>query len=112
MDIAAAGAVVVTHRLAPRGAPRTVRLPEHTAALERMVLGAFSSERPYKRKVNPPPSDAALAIAAELAGDGGTDPVIDLDPPECFVRKSTRPLPLPVVAWINNPKEAVDSENR
>lgn len=79
IDIAAAGAVVVTHGMAPRGAQRTVRLPEHTAALERMVLGAFSSERPCKRKVNRPPSDAALAIAAELAGDGGGDPVIDLD---------------------------------
>jgi hypothetical protein len=29
--------------------------------------------------VNRPPSDAALAIATELVGDGGSDPVIDLD---------------------------------
>jgi transposase len=73
------GRVVVTHRLAPRGAGRTVRLPEHTAALENVVLGAFSSGRPCNRKVNRPPSDAALALAAELLGDRGVDPVIDLD---------------------------------
>jgi transposase len=75
----AAGTLVATHRLAPRGAQRTVRRPEHTAALENVVLAAFSSERPCKRKVNRPPSDAALALAAELLGERGADPVIDLD---------------------------------
>ena len=43
------------------------------------MLGQFSSERPCRRKVNRPPSDAALALAAELLGDRGADPVIDLD---------------------------------
>lgn len=74
----AAGAVATTHRLAPRGAGRTVRLPEHTAALEKVVLGAFSSDRPCATKVNRPPSDAALALAAEIVGDAGANPVIDL----------------------------------
>lgn len=77
--VSASGVVVTTHQLAPRGAQRTVRLPEHTAALENLVLGSFSADRPCKRKVNRPPSDTALAIAAELLGDRGTDPVIDLD---------------------------------
>ena len=77
--IHAGGRVVVTHRLAPRGAQRTIRLPEHAAALENVVLGAFSSDRPCNRKVNRPPSDAALALAAELLGDRGAEPVIDLD---------------------------------
>ncbi len=77
--LSAAGAVVVVHRLAPRGAQRTVRLPEHTTALENVVLGAFSSDRPCKKKVNRPLSDAALMIAAELLGDRGAEPVIDLD---------------------------------
>lgn len=77
--ISAAGVVVCVHQLAPRGAQRTVRLPEHTTALENVVLGAFNTDRPCKKKVNRPPSDAALAIAAELLGDRGTDPVIDLD---------------------------------
>jgi hypothetical protein len=77
--IGAAGVIVGTHQLAPRGAQRTVRLPEHTTALENVVLGAFDTARPCKRKINRPPSDAALAIAAELLGDRGADPVIDLD---------------------------------
>lgn len=76
--VGSAGAVVATHRLAPRGAQRTVRLPEHTTALENVVLGAFDTGRPCKRKVNRPPTDAALALAAELLGDRGADPVIDL----------------------------------
>jgi transposase len=73
------GTLVVEHRLAPRGAQRTIRLPEHTAALENVVLAQFSDGRPCKRKVNRPPSDAALALAADLVGDRGADPVIDLD---------------------------------
>jgi hypothetical protein len=73
------GTLVVEHRLAPRGAQRTIRLPEHTAALENVVLAQFSDARPCRRKVNRPPSDTALAIAAELVGDRGADPVIDLD---------------------------------
>jgi hypothetical protein len=75
----ACGQLVCAHLLAPRGAQRTVRLPEHTTALENVVLGAFSSQRPCKRKVNRPPSDAALALAAELLGERGADPTIDLD---------------------------------
>ena len=75
----AGGVTVATHQLAPRGAQRTVRLPEHTAALENVVLAQFSTDRPCRRKVNRPPSDAALALAAELLGDRGADPVIDLD---------------------------------
>lgn len=75
----AGGRHVCTHRLAPRGAQQTVRLPEHTAALENVVLAEFTSDKPCKRKVNRPPSGAALALAAELAGAPGADPVIDLD---------------------------------
>ncbi len=71
--------VAATHRLAPRGAQRTVRLPEHTTALENVVLGAFDTGRPCKTKTNRPPSAAALALAAEIAGPAGDDPVIDLD---------------------------------
>ncbi len=75
----AGGVIVATHRLAPRGAQRTVRLPEHTTALANVVLGAFSSDRPCRRKVNRPPTDAALVLAAELLGEHGADPIIDLD---------------------------------
>ena len=76
--VGSAGAIVATHRLAPRGAQRTVRLPEHTKALENVVLGAFDSGRPCKTKINRPPTNAALALAAELLGERGVDPVIDL----------------------------------
>ena len=57
-----------------------VRLPEHTAALEKVVLGAFSTAEPCKAKPNRPPSQAALAIAADIAGGIAEpgDPVIDL----------------------------------
>jgi hypothetical protein len=71
--------IVATHQLAPRGAQRTIRLPEHTAALQNVVLAAFNTARPCRRKVNKPPSDIALALAAELLGDRGADPIIDLD---------------------------------
>lgn len=76
----AQGRQVCVHRLAPRGAQQTVRLPEHTAALENVVLDAFNSDKPCRRKVNRPPSDAALALAAEIVGEAAAaDPVIDLD---------------------------------
>jgi hypothetical protein len=55
IELRTGGRVVVVHRLAPRGAQRTVRLPEHTAALENVVLGAFTSDRLCRRKVNRPP---------------------------------------------------------
>ncbi len=77
--ISPAGGVVVSHRVAPRGGHRHVRLPEHTAALEKVVLAEFNSARPCSTKPNRPPSAAALAIAAEIVGDhtaAGT--VVDL----------------------------------
>ena len=79
------GGIVVTHRLAPRGAGRTVRLAEHTAALEKVVLAAFNTDRPCATKVNRPPSAAALAIAAELTGPAAASPVIDLASYQQFI---------------------------
>lgn len=76
--VAGSGQVIAEHRRAPKGAGRTTRLPEHAAALENVVLGAFTTDRPCKRKLNRPPSDAALTLAAEIAGDAGRAPVIDL----------------------------------
>jgi len=81
-----AGTIVCSHLLAPKGANRTVRLAEHTTALENVVLAAFHTDRPCKTKLNRPPSDAALAIA-QLAGPSGADPVIDLD----VYRRATEP---------------------
>ncbi|MCZ7533824.1 MAG: hypothetical protein M5U23_10770 [Acidimicrobiia bacterium] len=72
------GTVVASHRMAPRGAGRIVRHDEHTQALENVVLGAFTTDRPCPTKVNRPPSRAARTIAAQIGGDTDTAPVIDL----------------------------------
>ena len=79
IEIRSAGRTVATHRLAPRGAHRTVCLLEHTQALQATVLAAFSSEAPCRPKANRPPSPTAAAIAAGLGGAVAEDPVIDLD---------------------------------
>ncbi len=77
--ISPAGTVVATHQTAPRGVGRIVRLPEHTAALENVVLAAFTTDRPCATKQNRPPSGPARAIAAGITGnDDGASPVIDL----------------------------------
>ena len=77
--VSAAGRVITTHQTAPRGKGRVVRLPEHTRALENVVLAAFNTDRPCVSKVNRPPTEAALRIAAEITGGTrGSGPVIDL----------------------------------
>ena len=77
--ISAPGRLVATHRKVPRGQGRVVRLPEHTEALEKVVLGAFTTARPCAPKPNRPPSAAALAIAAGIgAATPHNDSVIDL----------------------------------
>lgn len=73
-----AAALLVTHRLAPPGAGTIVRTPEHQAALETVVLSAFTTERPCDRKSNRPPGPEALAEAAKLLGDEGNAVVVDL----------------------------------
>jgi transposase len=84
--ISPAGTPVVTHQLAPRGVGRVVRLPEHTAALENVVLAAFTTDRPCATKANRPPTGAALAIAAEITGgDNPAGPVIDLATYQRFI---------------------------
>lgn len=83
--VSAAGNPVASHRLAPRGANRTMRLPEHTQALENVILASFSTARPCKKKVNRPPSEAARRIAAEIGGIDNPDPVIDLGVYQRFI---------------------------
>jgi Mu transposase, C-terminal domain len=80
LDIcSSSGSVIATHRLAPPGAHRVVRLAEHTLALETVVLAEFNTAKPCARKVNRPPSPAALAIAAQLGAEAMAEPVVDLD---------------------------------
>ena len=78
-EIRAGGRIIAEHRLAPPGAHRTVRLVEHTEALQNVVLGQFTSARPCATKLNRPPSPIARAIAGQLTAGSGDDPVIDLD---------------------------------
>lgn len=75
-----AGLVVATHRLAPAGAGQIVRDPAHRAALEAVVLEAFTTDPPCRRKANRPPGERAQAEAARLlaALDGHGDVVVDL----------------------------------
>lgn len=74
-----AGVLLVSHRLAPPGAGLMVRTPEHAGALEKVVLGQFSTARPCDRKANRPPGPAALAERARLLGAAGAEPTVDLE---------------------------------
>ena len=73
-----AGVVIVTHRLAPAGSGTTVRTPAHREALEKVVLGQFSSARPCDRKANRPPGAASVAERARLMGAVANEPTVDL----------------------------------
>jgi hypothetical protein len=73
------GVLLVSHQLAPAGSGEIVRTPEHKQALEKVVLGQFSSKKPCDRKENRPPGAAALAERAKLLGPAGAEPRVDLD---------------------------------
>ncbi|HET9076481.1 MAG TPA: hypothetical protein VFN68_06075 [Acidimicrobiales bacterium] len=77
--VSPAGAVLVTHSLAAAGAGLIVRTAGHREALEKVVLGQFSTARPCDRKANRPPGAAALAERARLLGAGGAEPRVDLE---------------------------------
>ena len=92
--VSVSGRLIASHRKVPRGQGRMVRLPEHTAALEKVVLGAFTTAGPCKPKPNRPPSAAALAIAADIGG--GTqhgEPVIDLAVYQTHIDRQNRSRP-------------------
>jgi transposase len=76
--VSPAGVVLVTHRLAVPGAGAMVRTAAHREALEKVVLGQFTSARPCDRKANRPPGAAALAERAKLLGAAGAEPSVDL----------------------------------
>ncbi len=77
--VSPAGIVLVTHTLAPPGSGAMVRTPAHREALEKVVLGQFTTARPCDRKANRPPGAAALAERARLLGPAGADPTVDLE---------------------------------
>ena len=73
----AAQVVLATHRMAHPGANAVLRDPSHAAALEKVVLGAFTVRRPCNTKAHTGISDAALAEAAKLSG--GAEVKVDLE---------------------------------
>jgi hypothetical protein len=76
--LSAAGVLIASHRREVPGMGHVLRAPEHDAALQAEVLGAFTTAAPCRRKANRPPSGAARAEAAKLLGVSGTDVVVDL----------------------------------
>jgi phage tail tape-measure protein len=74
----AAGTLLAAHQLAPAGAGTLVRTPAHHAALEQVVLAAFSTDPPCQRKGNHPPSPAARAEAGKLLAGLGPEVSVDL----------------------------------
>lgn len=77
--VAKSGACVARHMATP-GAGALVRHEGHRDALEQVVLSAFTTKRPCKRKANRPPGEGARAAAAALRADGvfGQEVVVDL----------------------------------
>ena len=73
--VSPAGALIAVHGLARGG---IVRLPEHRAALERTVLGAFSTLPPCERKGNHPPGPMARVAAERLRRPEEREVVVDL----------------------------------
>jgi len=73
--VSPSGTLVAVHRLGGRG---IVRTPDHRAALERAVLGVFSTLPPCERKGNHPPGPVARAAAAALRGVEDREVVVDL----------------------------------
>lgn len=78
--IAKSGAVVARHQMATPGAGMLVRHDADREALEQVVLSAFTTKRPCKRKANRPPGEGALAAAALLRADvfEGQEVAVDL----------------------------------
>ncbi len=86
--VSPAGSVVAIHQIAPGGVGRLVRLPEHTRALENVVLAAFTTVRPCPKKPNRPPTAAALTIATGISSVDPVSPVIDLGTYQRFIDRN------------------------
>ncbi len=63
------GAIIAIHHRAPKGRHHIVRLPQHRAALETLVLAGFTTDQPCRHKTNRPPGEGAKAAAAALRGE-------------------------------------------
>jgi hypothetical protein len=64
--LSAGGVLLASHDRKTPGGGYVVRDPAHKLALEHVVLAAFSTDPPCRRKANRPPGEAARAEAAKL----------------------------------------------
>jgi transposase len=60
------GVLLASHQRRTPGGGHVVRDPVHKAALEQVVLEAFTTDRPCRRKANRPPGEQARKEAARL----------------------------------------------
>lgn len=67
--------LVARHRRATGGAGQTVRAAAHDEELQKAVLGAFTTDKPCRRKANRPASDRALALLHRAGRDTAADRV-------------------------------------
>jgi hypothetical protein len=64
--VSAAGVLLASHYRQTPGGGYVLRDPAHKAALEHLVLAAFTTDAPCRRKANRPPGEQARAEAAKL----------------------------------------------
>jgi hypothetical protein len=93
--VTARGVLLARHRRRPDSAGATIRHDEHVAAMERVVLAAFTDRAPCRRKLRRPPSAAARAEADRLRAGGAPGPakqvVIDFAPYSAAAADRQRP---------------------
>jgi transposase len=77
IEITSAGGILLaSHVRVTPGGGYVVRDPAHKAALEHVVLSAFTTDPPCRRKANRPPGDRARAEAARLLSGFEDDEVV------------------------------------
>jgi transposase len=74
--VSAAGILLASHRRKTPGGGHVVRDPSHKTALEHVVLEAFTTDPPCRRKANRPPGVAARREAARLLSGFEEDEVV------------------------------------
>jgi hypothetical protein len=72
----AAGILLASHSRETPGGGYVARDPAHKSALEHVVLAAFTTDPPCRRKANRPPGEAARAEAAKLLAGFEDDEVV------------------------------------
>jgi hypothetical protein len=74
--VSGTGVLLASHKRETPGGGYVVRDPAHKAALEHVVLAAFSTDPPCRRKANRPPGEGARAEAAKLLAGFEDDEVV------------------------------------